>query len=165
MKKKNGLLSALLVAVAALLLLIGQATGILPEDTEAPLTAQPAVTQPAQGAEQGPIIAPQDIADYLFAHGQLPENFITKQEAQALGWDSGRNDVSDVAPGMSIGGDRFGNYEGLLPKKKGRQYYECDCNYTAGPRGAERIVYSTDGLVFYTADHYATFVEMRPSGS
>lgn len=162
--KKNGLLSALLVAVAALLLMVGQAVGILPEDTEAPLAMQPTVTRPAQDAEQGPIIAPQDIADYLFAHGRLPENFITKQEAQALGWDSGRNDVSDVAPGMSIGGDRFGNYEGLLPKKKGRQYYECDCNYTAGPRGAERIVYSTDGLVFYTADHYATFVEMQPGG-
>ena len=68
-----------------------------------------------------------------------------------------------MAPGKSIGGDRFGNYEGLLPKAGGRTYREADCNYTGGPRGAERIVYSSDGLVFYTSDHYNTFTEMQPS--
>ncbi len=113
--------------------------------------------------EQGPIIEPQAIADYLFVYGELPDNFITKKEAQELGWDSYRNYVSDVAPGMSIGGDRFGNYEGLLPKAKGRQYYECDCFYTEGKRNAYRIIFSNDGLVFYTEDHYQTFEEMHPS--
>ena len=68
-----------------------------------------------------------------------------------------------MAPGKSIGGDRFGNYEGLLPKASGRTYREADCNYTGGPRGAERIVYSSDGLVFYTSDHYKSFTEMQPS--
>lgn len=112
----------------------------------------------------GPIIEPQAIADYLFEHGKLPDNFITKKEAQAMGWDSAKNDVSDVAPGYSIGGDRFGNYEGLLPKKKGRTWYEADCYYTSGNRNAHRIVYSNDGLVYYTDDHYESFTEMKPSG-
>ncbi|MBQ7846497.1 MAG: ribonuclease [Clostridia bacterium] len=106
---------------------------------------------------------PQGIADYLFEHGELPDNFITKKEAQALGWDSSENYVGDVAPGKSIGGDRFGNYEGLLPKASGRQYYEADCYYEGKKRNAHRIVYSNDGLVFYTDDHYESFVEMKPS--
>ena len=126
-------------------------------------TAEPA-EEPA-----GPIIEPQAIADYIFEHGELPDNFITKKEAQALGWDSkadrysGRKYVSDVAPGKSIGGDWFGNYEGQLPKAKGRTFRECDCNYTGGNRGTERIVYSSDGHVWYTNDHYETFTELFPS--
>ena len=113
---------------------------------------------------EGPIIEPQAIADWLFAPGfTLPDNFITKREAQALGWGSKYRDVSDAAPGKSIGGDRFGNYEGLLPRAKGRQYYECDCWYVSGKRNAYRIIFSNDGLVFYTEDHYRTFVEMHPS--
>ena len=111
----------------------------------------------------GPIIEPQDIADYIFEHGELPDNFITKKEAQKLGWDSSWNYVSDVAPGKSIGGDRFGNYEGLLPTKKGRQWYEADCYYKKGKRNAHRILYSNDGLVYYTDDHYESFTEMKPS--
>ena len=113
--------------------------------------------------QQGPIIEPQAIADYLFEHGELPDNFITKKEAQELGWNSKYNYVSDVAPGYSIGGDRFGNYEGILPKKKGRQYYECDCYYVEGKRSAHRVVFSNDGLVFYTGDHYETFTQLFPS--
>ena len=112
---------------------------------------------------EGPIIDPQSIADYLFAHGELPDNFITKKEARALGWDSSRNYVSDVAPGMSIGGDRFGNYEESLPVVKGRQYYEADCWYTGGRRNAYRIIYSDDGHVWYTEDHYQTFTELFPT--
>ena len=126
-------------------------------------TPAPAMTEEPEATPAGPIIEPQAIADYLFVYGRLPDNFLTKKEAQALGWDSYRNYVSDVAPGMSIGGDRFGNYEGLLPKKSGRQYYECDCYYTGGKRNAYRIIFSNDGLVFYTEDHYRTFTEMHPS--
>jgi guanyl-specific ribonuclease Sa len=111
--------------------------------------------------EAGPITDPQGIADYLFAHGELPPNFITKAEAQALGWDGG--DLSRYAPGKSIGGDTFGNYEGQLPKAKGRKFRECDVRYSGGKRGAERIVYSNDGHVWYTADHYETFTELFPS--
>lgn len=111
----------------------------------------------------GPIIEPQAIADYIFEHGKLPDNFITKKEAQKLGWDSSRNYVGDVAPGKSIGGDRFGNYEGRLPSKKGRTWYEADCYYQGKKRNAHRILYSSDGLVYYTDDHYETFTQMFPS--
>ncbi len=110
-----------------------------------------------------PLTDPQDIADYLFLYGELPPNFITKKQAQNLGWDSSRNYVSDVAPGKSIGGDRFGNYEGLLPEKKGRTWYEADCYYTGGRRNAHRILFSSDGLVYYTDDHYESFTQMFPS--
>ena len=110
-----------------------------------------------------PLTDPQDIADYIFLYGKLPPNFITKKQAQNLGWDSSWNYVSDVAPGKSIGGDRFGNYEGLLPEKKGRQWYEADCYYTKGKRNAHRILFSNDGLVYYTDDHYESFTQMFPS--
>ena len=110
-----------------------------------------------------PITDPQGIADYIFQHGKLPDNFITKKEAQNLGWDSSYNYVGDVAPGKSIGGDRFGNYEGLLPSKKGRTWYEADCYYEGKKRNAHRILYSNDGLVYYTDDHYESFTQMFPS--
>ena len=154
-----------------------KATEALPLATEAPAKAEKATKAPTEAPTEkptkaptekpteapGPIIEPQAIADYIFAHGELPDNFITKEEAQALGWDSTRNYVSDVAPGKSIGGDRFGNYEGQLPRKKGRTFRECDCNYTKGKRNGERIVYSNDGHVWYTSDHYETFTELFPS--
>ncbi len=111
----------------------------------------------------GPITDPQGIADHIFRHGELPDNFITKKEAQKLGWDSSYNYVGDVAPGKSIGGDRFGNYEGRLPDKKGRTWYEADCYYEGKKRNAHRILYSSDGLVYYTDDHYETFTQMFPS--
>lgn len=120
----------------------------------------PAVTP----VPDGPIIEPQAITDWLFAHDfTLPDNFITKREAQDLGWKTRYRYVSDAAPGKSIGGDYFGNYEGLLPTARGRKYYECDCWYTGGPRNEYRIIFSNDGLVFYTEDHYQTFVQMFPS--
>lgn len=140
------------------------AAALTDSPTSAP-TATPVRTEkPTTTPKQTAITAPQDIADYIFAHGTLPDNFMTKSEARQLGWDSSQNYVSDVAPGYSIGGDKFGNYEGLLPDASGRKWYEADANYTAGPRGAERILYSSDGLVYYTNDHYQTFTEMHPSG-
>ena len=105
----------------------------------------------------------EEVAIYLTFFDELPENYITKKEAQALGWDNRKGNLWKVADGCSIGGDRFGNYEGLLPKENGRQYYEADCYYTSGKRNAHRIVYSNDGLVFYTSDHYESFRQMYPS--
>ena len=110
--------------------------------------------------EDGQYITPEEVAEYLHVYGYLPDNFITKDEAKALGWDSQKGNLDEVAPGMSIGGDRFGNREGVLPKEKGRQYYECDVNYEGGYRGGERLVYSNDGLIYYTSDHYTTFEQI-----
>lgn len=113
---------------------------------------------------QLPVTDPQRIVNYLSIYGELPENFITKREAKDLGWDSRYNYVGEVAPGKSIGGDYFGNYDGQLPPKKGRKWYECDVNYRGKKRGAERLIYSNDGLYYYTNDHYQTFTQMFPEG-
>lgn len=97
-----------------------------------------------------------DVADYIYLYGCLPKNFITKKEAQELGWEGGS--LEPYAPGMCIGGSRFGNYEGLLPEKDGRYYTECDIDTLgASKRGAKRIVFSNDGLIYYTEDHYESF--------
>ncbi len=107
-------------------------------------------------AEDGMYTSKEDVAYYLHLYGHLPSNFITKKEAEKLGWQGGS--LEPFAPGMCIGGNRFGNYEGLLPEKEGRFYTECDID-TMGEekRGAKRIVFSNDGLIYYTEDHYNTF--------
>lgn len=125
------------------------------EETEAALTVE----------EDGHYTSKEEVALYIHLYGKLPSNFISKDEAEKLGWkkkDGEAGQLHVVAPGMSIGGSYFGNYEGLLPKKNGRKYYECDINYVKGNRGAERIVYSNDGLIFYTGDHYETFEQLYP---
>lgn len=133
-----------------------------PETTKAPVTTKAPETTAAPVIDRdGSYTSKEDVALYLKTYGELPSNFITKSEAQKLGWVSSKGNLHDVAPGKSIGGDRFGNYEGLLPKKSGRQYYECDIDYTGGFRAAKRIVYSNDGLIYYTDDHYETFTEIK----
>ena len=98
----------------------------------------------------------EDVALYIHTYGTLPSNFITKKEAKALGWPGGGLD--DYADGKSIGGDRFGNYEELLPLADGRTWTECDIDTLhADSRGAKRIVFSNDGLIYYTGDHYESF--------
>ena len=98
----------------------------------------------------------ENVALYIYTYGELPSNFITKDEARKLSWEGGN--VEQYAPGCAIGGDKFGNYEELLPKAKGRVYYECDID-TDGyhSRGSRRIVFSNDGLIYYTHDHYESF--------
>ena len=98
-----------------------------------------------------------DVALYLHLYRKLPDNYLTKQEARELGWEASKGNLWEVTDQKIIGGDRFGNREGKLPDQPGRQYYEADVNYEGGYRGAERIVYSNDGLIYYTDDHYETF--------
>ena len=142
------------------------------DDTSAPVTSQaetkiPQTSEPeTQAAEtEAPEEIPDedraytskdDVALYIHTYGRLPSNFITKTEARKLGWSGGS--LEPYASGCSIGGDTFGNREGLLPSKKGRTYTECDID-TAGQasRGAKRIVFSNDGLIYYTDDHYESF--------
>lgn len=106
--------------------------------------------------EEGSYTSKEDVALYIHIYGKLPGNFITKDKARELGWEGGG--LEDFAPGCCIGGDRFGNYEGLLPKKEGRSYTECDIDTLgADTRGAKRIVFSNDGVIYYTDDHYESF--------
>ncbi len=127
---------------------------ISPDLTEVP--EETSVPEAAVLNENGSYTTKEDVALYLHQYGHLPPNFITKKEAQALGWSGGS--LEPYAPGKCIGGSQFGNYEGLLPKAPGRIYTECDIN-TLGKskRGAERIVFSNDGLIFYSGDHYESF--------
>ena len=103
--------------------------------------------------ENGVYTTKEDVALYIHTYGKLPANFITKKQARSMGWSGGS--LENYAPGMCIGGDRFGNYEGTLPRGN---YHECDIN-TLGKkkRGAERLIYSDDGRIYYTDDHYETF--------
>lgn len=103
----------------------------------------------------------QTVSTYIFTYKKLPPVYITKKEAQSLGWLGGS--LADIDCTKSIGGDYFGNYQGLLPSKDGRCYWECDID-TLGTdtRGTKRLVYSNDGLMFYTEDHYATFQMLNP---
>lgn len=136
------------------------------EASEEPAQAsdqETAAEEPAEAAAETPAIdedgvytTKDDVALYLHTYGHLPSNFITKKEAEKLGWSGGS--LEPYAPGKCIGGSHFGNYEGILPEKDGRSYTECDIDTLgAGSRGAKRIVFSNDGLIYYTEDHYETF--------
>lgn len=135
------------------------------EDEKTPESeASAPAAQPEEGpestlkvTEDGWYNTKDEVALYLHQYNRLPDNYVTKNQAQKKGW-SGGSVEKYTGEGTAIGGNRFGNYEGLLPEKKGRTYTECDIN-TVGKskRGAERIIFSNDGLVYYTADHYQSF--------
>jgi len=101
-----------------------------------------------------------DVALYIHTYDQLPSNYITKEEADKLGWDNKAGNLQDIAPGKSIGGSHFGNFDKTLPEAEGRKYKECDIDYEGGHRNAKRIIFSNDGLIFYTKDHYKTFEQL-----
>ena len=129
---------------------------VLPEDVQTPDAPEDGDADAPAIDEDGSYTTKEDVALYIHTYGHLPGNFITKKEAQALGWSGGS--LEPYAPGKCIGGSRFGNYEGLLPEAEGRTYTECDINTLgADKRGAERIVFSNDGLIYYTGDHYESF--------
>lgn len=121
------------------------------EDTPAPATETPGVD------EDGFYHTKDEVALYLHLYGHLPGNYVTKREAQELGWTGGSVERY-AGEGAAIGGSRFGNYEGQLPEQEGRTYQECDID-TVGrsSRGTKRIVFSNDGLIYYTGDHYESF--------
>ena len=133
----------------------------------------PENTDPTQTAENLPDDSPADklptygeyyydltnVVLYIEVYDELPSNYITKEEARELGWEGGS--VEKYKEGAAIGGDRFGNYEGLLPESDGRTYTECDIDTNGyGSRGSRRLVFSNDGLYFYTSDHYESFSEV-----
>lgn len=136
-----------------------------PSETE-PIETQPMETEPPETEPEetealldidGWYYSAEDVALYLVTYGELPSNFITKKEARELGWEGGS--VQKYLEGAAIGGDKFGNREGILPKAGGRQYYECDIDTDGkNSRGAKRIVFSNDGLIYYTEDHYESFI-------
>ena len=159
MKKKR-----LIALILSLLLALTAACGAV--ETAAP-ARQAVPTSPAAGTPAGVDLPEygeyyydlENVVLYLYVYGELPPNYITKQEARDLGWEGGS--VEDYLEGAAIGGDRFGNREGLLPEASGRAYTECDIDTDGyGSRGARRLVFSNDGLYFYSSDHYESFDEV-----
>ena len=164
MKKKFAII--LMISALTTMCVAGCGNKTEGEVTPTPTTAAEtqAPTEQETQAETEPEIvwgetytAPEDVAEYLHIYGELPENFITKKDAKKLGWVSSEGNLWEVAPGMSIGGDHFGNYEGILPEG---DYRECDVNFDGGYRGSERIIYGEDGSIYYTDDHYKTFTQL-----
>ena len=132
-----------------------------PPETTEPETTEEETTEPESERsgfveEDGWYYDKDHVAAYIHEFGTLPGNYITKKEARKLGWSGGS--VERYEEGRAIGGDTFGNREGLLPKKSGRKYYECDIDTNGkSERGKKRIIYSNDGLIYYTDDHYSSF--------
>lgn len=168
MKRILALLLALVMAFGLLACDVPPQEAYIPVDTQAESTVpaesipdEPTVTEPEETQAlldpDGWYYSAEDVALYLVTYGELPDNFITKNEARELGWEGGS--VQKYLEGAAIGGDKFGNREGILPKADGRQYYECDIDTDGeNSRGAKRLVYSNDGLIYYTEDHYESFI-------
>lgn len=140
------------------------------QSLEQPLpTSAPVVVEPQNNPVESPTVVTNEtiakdgvydqkdeVALYIHTYGELPQNYMTKKEARENGWKGGSLHL--VVEGKCIGGDVFNNFEGDLPEKKGRTYYECDIDtLTKKKRGKKRIIFSNDGLVYYTGDHYETF--------
>lgn len=111
-------------------------------------------------SEDGTYTDKDHVALYLHLYQKLPANYISKTKAKKAGWDAEKGNLWDVCPGKSIGGGTFYNDDGFLPEKSGRTWKECDIDYAGGYRGAKRICYSNDGLIFYTDDHYQSFTQL-----
>ena len=95
------------------------------------------------------------VINYVKSNHELPEYYITKSEARKQGWVPSEGNLCDVLPGKAIGGDKFSNREKMLPS--GKQYFEADVNYNCGNRNADRIVFTKDGEVYLTKNHYKSF--------
>ena len=159
MKKKLTPILALVLVALSVFFGAPEENRVVETYTEKVITAEPLPDVPAPETEaaidfHGSYTSKEDVALYIHTYGDLPLNFMTKKQAKDLGWEGGS--LEPAAPGMCIGGDWFGNYEGLLPED--REYTECDID-TLGKdsRGAKRIVFSDDGLIYYTEDHYESF--------
>ncbi|MBO7697618.1 MAG: ribonuclease [Erysipelotrichaceae bacterium] len=147
--RKLLLITALIFGVAAFFYF----SGILEKPT------QPAIVEPAI-AEEGYYNSRDDVALYIHTYNKLPGNFVTKKQAKDMGWKSSKGNLRKVCEYCTIGGDIFTNVQEILPVKQGRIYYECDIDYEGGKRNAKRIVFSNDGLIFYTEDHYSSFIQL-----
>lgn len=160
MSKRPGHIASILAVLALLLGL----TGCVGSSSIAGQAQSSARDTPTMGSsnslavtEDGWYTGKEEVALYIHEFGHLPGNFISKTKAREAGWVASEGNLDEVCPGMSIGGSRFHNDEGKLPDANGRTWTECDIDYEGGYRGEKRIVFSNDGLIYYTDDHYETF--------
>ena len=163
MKSKNKIISSLLVGAIIILSLLGfeiDFNNFLSGSDNTEKIVEQKKNKKIDISEDGYYTSKEDVYKYIKKKKKLPNNYITKKEAKDLGWDSKKGNLWDVSNKKSIGGDYFGNRENKLPDKNGRKWYECDINYNGGYRGKERIVFSNDGQIYYTDDHYNSFIKL-----
>ena len=154
---KNKIGSKILILMMALSLLLGSC--IMVSAAQAQDVAPQKVSQ-SHVVKGGEYTSTQQVAEYIHIYGELPSNFITKNEARKLGWNPKKGNLWEVTDHKSIGGDIFTNRQKVLPHVKGRIWHECDVNYQGGYRQTDRLVYSNDGLIYFTNDHYRTFTQL-----
>ena len=149
------------VWMAVLAAAVAAAFAVVPAKKVARAAAAPAAAGQVRVVQDGEYTGKDEVAAYVRTFGgALPRNFITKKQARELGWKGGP--LEPYAPGKSIGGDRFGNYERRLPLLKGGFYKECDIDTRGKPRGAKRLVFTSRGKrIYYTDDHYMSFKEVK----
>ena len=147
--------------LAAVALLAGSAFAQTPAAPSVPSSPATSVVARVEVVREGEYTSKDEVAAYIRKFGgALPRNFITKSEARRLGWEGGL--LEPFAPGKSIGGDRFGNYERRLPALRNASYKECDIDTRGRRRGAKRLVFTPKGnRIYYTEDHYQTFTEVK----
>ncbi|MDX7988610.1 barnase [Xenorhabdus sp. 12] len=153
--------SMLAVVLLILAVVYGAFTkGLIPFGTDKP--SQHIMASESASSQQIDVLTEQNrVADYLRQHHKLPDYYITKKQARSLGWEARRGNLCDVLPGRAIGGDNFSNRENKLPSEHGRKWFEADVNYRCGHRGSDRLLYSNDGLIYLTVDHYKNFTRLE----
>ena len=124
------------------------------------ITQETAISEKITLSEDEFYTSKDNVSLFIHTYNKLPSNFIKKKDAINLGWINSEGNLWDITDNMSIGGDSFGNRENLLPYKKDRKWYECDIEYNGGYRNSERIVFSNDGLIYYTNNHYESFEQL-----
>ncbi|EMI5490812.1 ribonuclease [Providencia stuartii] len=155
-------ISLVLMAILIVLSLYfntGEQQGAKQADTPVTTTEQTIAVQNAQKIDE--LTKQANVVSYLQKHQQLPSFYITKKAARDAGWNPKRGNLCEALPGKAIGGDRFSNREKQLPTAPNRQWYEADLNYNCGHRGADRLLYSSDGMIYVTADHYKSFEKIN----
>jgi len=145
------------VVIALLLALVAVVAGLQLRPTTAPGSLGSVLSNPSAtdtNKDISSLTAQQNVVSYLQQHHRLPDYYITKKQARSQGWDARSGNLCQVLPGKAIGGDVFSNREGRLPNAAQRQWREADINYQCGHRQSDRLLYSNDGLIYVTTDHY-----------
>lgn len=127
------------------------------EQAERPVSAPEQSIRTLNAQKIDELTKQTNVVSYVQKHQKLPDFYITKKAARQAGWNPKLGNLCEVLPGKAIGGDRFLNREKQLPIAPNRQWYEADMNYNCGHRGSDRLLYSSDGMIYVTIDHYKSF--------
>lgn len=159
--KKTGMILALVI-VALIYVLYGSNTKTREADNALkPVLQTQQQTQRAVAEKIDALTQEKRVVSYLQKHNKLPDYYVSKRTARNAGWKPERQNLCDVLPGNAIGGDKFMNREQHLPIAVNRQWYEADINYNCGARGSDRLLYSSDGLIYVTKDHYKSVEQIK----